>query len=126
MAAITGTTGNITGGSNVILNPFSWSANWSRDVLEATAFQAVTYAAKRVGLHKLTGSAEGFIHETTAANIAGATGFSTDSLTFVLTASTTHTYTFQGVFTSWAVTSGTGELSKWSATFESSGAVTPS
>ena len=120
MAAITGTTGNITGSTTVIINPFRWSADWIREQHNASVF-GDEWDTMTVGLHHLSGEAEGWHDDTTAISTAN---FKTDAVAFVLTASTGRTYSFSGNFTSFEVTSATGELVRWRCSFESTATIT--
>lgn len=121
MAAITGTTGAISGGANVMLNPTAWSFDWTREVLDASTFAGGEYDITLPGLHALSGEAEGWLDDTTAVGLAS---WATDGLTFVLTSSAGKTYTFIGNFTSFAPSSEVGTVVRWTANFESSGVVT--
>lgn len=121
MAAIIGTTGAITGGTNVMLNPSSWSFDWTREILDASDFAGGDYDVTLPGLHGLSGQAEGWLDDTTA---IGLTSWATDGLTFVLTSSAGKTYTFTGNFITLAPDVKVGSVVKWMATFESSGVIT--
>lgn len=120
---IFGNTGTISvkdgAGAEILLNSRAWSANWVREDFDSTVFGA-TARATLTGLHKMTGSIEGFVDSATAFSM---TDFVKDSTDFVLTSSTGRTYTFQGVLSNFSPTSEVGQLVRWTAAFESDGAI---
>jgi hypothetical protein len=122
MAAIMGITGSISAtGDNVMLLTKAWSFDWTREIHDASTFAGGEYDVTLPGLHGLSGRAEGWLDDTTAISLAS---FKTDGLTFVLTASSGRTYTFAGIFSNFSPTSELNAVNSWSASFESTGAIT--
>lgn len=124
MAAIVGNTGTVSiqpsgGGTEQLLNLFQWGGNWVREDFDSSIFTASAVAITP-GLHKMTGTCEGFTDDTTALNLATALA---DGLDFVLTSSTGRTYTFDGILTDISPLSEVGQLARFTASFESDGAI---
>lgn len=121
---IVGNTGTIsvTDGAppEILLNARAWSANWVREDFDSTVFGA-TARATLTGLHKMTGSIEGFVDSITPFAIAD---FVKNGNTFVLTSSTGRTYGFSGVLSNFSPSSEVGQLNRWTASFESDGPIT--
>lgn len=124
MAAITGNTGNIvgpTGGTNLLLNPTDWSADWDIEMKPCSDFAGGEWEKTLPTLQKLVGRASGWCDNATAPVVAT---FESDTVAFVLTASTGRTYSFTGGYSNFQITSKVGEIVSWTCDFESSGAVT--
>lgn len=124
MAAATGNAGSISAGTNILLLTHSWSFDWKRAIHEAGTFAGGEWDVTLPGIQELSGTAEGWLDDTVPVVLDGATGFSKDGLTFVLTSSAGKTYTFVGNFTSFAPSSETDTVTRWTAAFESSGGIT--
>ena len=134
MAAILGQTGTITFADATDLGAGApgvhrllsskWNASIDREMHDLTPFAPTSAARLSIGgLHKMTGTIEGFLDATVKHDLTHMTA-GVAAAAFVLTASTDITYSFNGWLSNWSVNVDVGVPNTFSCSFESSGAIT--
>lgn len=134
MAAVNGIKGSVSfadqsdlfGGSGahqVLAN--KWSGSIDRDVHDVTPFSPASTARVHIGgLHSMSGSMEGFLDGDTPPSLTHMTSDNVPA-EFILTATANRKYTFNGILSNWSVNVDAQGMNTWSASFTSSGAITP-
>jgi hypothetical protein len=130
MAAFMGTVGKVTVTSTTgatLLNVDEWSLDINAETPESTAFGAGSCNARDhlSGLHSASGSASGMCDGTTALSMSDFATPSTCSVSLGFDWATDRTFVFTAILTSYSCSTERGEVVRWTATFESSGAITP-
>lgn len=101
-----------------------WSADYGRDMTEATTFGSSGNRVRTPGMRQLTGRAEGYLSKGVAYSDPSLTLTSQTAVTFVLTADTSCSVTFTGFITRVHMGLRAAANSEFSIDFESASAIT--
>jgi hypothetical protein len=113
----------ISGGAHALLAN-RWEADEQTERHDVTPFSSTTrHRVSIPGLHKLTGMASGFLDDTTPHDATWLTA-ATNGETFTMTATTGRTYSFPGGLSNFRIQNSNDAPATWSASFESTGAIT--